>query len=553
LLKAVTMQMAEARCLTVRANHVDRLRLVVAAVLLLVSGHAMSALTDNLGTSVKAMSMGNAVTADPPGIDSIHFNPAGLSHLEGNVKQDNIFGASIRMKSNFHQPDGFDIGSWTQDPLAGSSSGPVRQKLYIPGIGPTKFNLPMAVGAGLGFSFNKPGSPWTFATETYVPQAVGIDRSKDPNDPSRFDGRSVILQRFVYFSPSVAYKFSNTFSMGLAVPFAHQGFALDTDMRFPNKLLGIIGKLQDAWCGDSGSNPLDEFGFGLCGGGKEGRLRPFNRAGTMKFDMTAPLDPTFNVGMLWEPKDWFAFGAVYQSGSKTTLTGRYTFNADPMFPKFVQGMYSSLLGPVVAAMFGFPTSIPAVETGNATMKLPFPAHIQMGFKIKPIDRLQFNVDANYTDWSKWDKLEIQFDKQVALLQMARIFGQADASKLVIPRNYKDPIHFGFGMEVGVAKGFKLRFGYEPRKTSIPQSSFDLIAPLPTMTVRSIGAGYEAKSGLKVDATFSYAKGHYNIPAEASCNMNCSNFFNVIYNPYAGLDVSGSMTVRYGGMSITKPF
>jgi hypothetical protein len=36
-------------------------------------------------------------------------------------------------------------------------------------------------------------------------------------------------------------------------------------------------------------------------------------------------------------------------------------------------------------------------------------------------------------------------------------------------------------------------------------------------------------------------------------MNCSNFFNVIYNPYAGLDVSGSMTVRYGGMSITQPF
>ncbi|MGC4059477.1 MAG: outer membrane protein transport protein [Aquabacterium sp.] len=520
---------------------------------LLVALPAMAALTDNLGTSVKAMSMGNAVTADPPGIDAIHFNPAGLSHLEGRVRQDNLFGASIRIKSRFQQPDGFNIGGWNEDPLSGTSSGPVRQKLYIPGVGPTKFGLPMAVGAGMGFSFNKPGSPWTFATETYVPQAVGIDRSKDPNDPSRFDGRSVIMQRFVYFSPSVAYKFSDTLSVGLAVPFAHQGFALDTDMRFPNKLLGIIGKLQDAWCGDNGGNPLDEFGFGLCGGGKEGRLRPFNRAGTMQFDMTAPLDPTYNLGVLWEPKDWFGWGLVYQSGTKTTLTGRYTFTADPMFPKFVQGMYSSLLGPVVAAMFGFPTSIPGVESGNATMKLPFPAHWQMGFKVKPLSNVQFNADVNYTDWSKWDKLEIQFDKQVALLQMARIFGQADASKLVIPRNYKDPIHFGFGMEVGLTKAFKVRFGYEPRKTSVPQSAFDLIAPLPTMTVRSVGVGYEAKSGLKVDATFSYAKGHYNIPAETSCNLNCSNFFNVIYNPYAGLDVSGSMTVRYGGMSITQPF
>ncbi|TAK94126.1 MAG: hypothetical protein EPO09_10510, partial [Aquabacterium sp.] len=82
-------------------------------------GAAHGALTDNLGTSPKAMSMGNAVTADPPGVDSIHFNPAGLSRLEGNVKQDNFFGASVRIKANFHQPENFDIGGWKEDPLAG--------------------------------------------------------------------------------------------------------------------------------------------------------------------------------------------------------------------------------------------------------------------------------------------------------------------------------------------------------------------------------------------------------------------------------------------------
>ena len=98
-------------------------------------------------------------------------------------------------------------------------------------------------------------------------------RSPEANDPTRFDGQQVILQRLVYLSPSVAYKLSDTLSVGLAIPIAHQSFALNTDMRFPNKLLGIIGKLQDAWCGEGG-NPLDTFGFGLCGGGKEGRLRP---------------------------------------------------------------------------------------------------------------------------------------------------------------------------------------------------------------------------------------------------------------------------------------
>ncbi|HEY9029401.1 MAG TPA: hypothetical protein VIP05_34260, partial [Burkholderiaceae bacterium] len=41
---------------------------------------AHAALTDNLAVSPVAMSLGNAVTADPPGIDSIHANPAGLTH-----------------------------------------------------------------------------------------------------------------------------------------------------------------------------------------------------------------------------------------------------------------------------------------------------------------------------------------------------------------------------------------------------------------------------------------------------------------------------------------
>ena len=33
--------------------------------------------------NAKALSLGHAVTADPPDIDSIHFNPAGLTRLKG--------------------------------------------------------------------------------------------------------------------------------------------------------------------------------------------------------------------------------------------------------------------------------------------------------------------------------------------------------------------------------------------------------------------------------------------------------------------------------------
>jgi long-subunit fatty acid transport protein len=522
----------------------------------LVTAPAHAALTDNLAVSPVAMSLGNAVTADPPGLDSIHFNPAGLSKITRNTRSDTLFGASLRVSADFHQPDGFDVGGFTEDPLAGTHSAHNKQVIFIPILAKASPRIPIALAAGLGLSWHNEGSPWTFATATYVPQAVGIDRTKNPDDPARFDGRQVVIQRLVYLSPSVSYKFNEQFSLGFGVPIAHQGFALDTDMRFPNELLGIIGKLQDAWCGDSG-NPLDTLGFGLCGtdasGKQSGRLRPFERVGNMRFAATSPADVTFNIGALWQPDEHIGFGAVYQSGSRTVMTGTYNFHADPMLPEFVRHMYGSLFGPIVAAMFGFPTSIPTDQGGNFTMILPYPAHWQFGTKIRPIDGVQFNVDASWTDWAKWDQLTFRFDQQVKLLEMARLFGQPDASRLVIPRGYRSVWHYGYGLQLDVWDGVKLRFGYEPRKSSVPITKLDLIAPMPDLPVKSIGASYEMKDGMKLEAGFSYARGRFYVPANTDCNLNCTNFFNVIYNPYAGLDVGGELVLRYFGLKITQPF
>ncbi len=510
-----------------------------------------AALTENLGTSVVAMSLGNAVTADPPGIDAIHFNPAGLSRLKGRWISTSAFGASMTPTASFSAPQGFDVGGWTDDPVSGTSTGNVAAAVYIPGMGVLKTPLPAAVGGSLGLSYNEPGSPWTFATGAYVTQGVGFSRTDD-NDPGRFDGRRVLMQRLVYMAPSVSYKAHETLSFGVSVPIAHQAFALDTDMRMPNKFLGIVGKLQDAWCGDSG-NALDAFFLGLCGGGEEGRLRPFNKVASASFDATAPMDPTINLGVLWEPNDSFALGAVYQGGSDTTLTGRYTFRAEPMLDKFVQGMYSSLLGPIAASIVGMPTSVPAEQSGNMSMKLPFVEHVQVGVKVKPTKRLQVNLDAGWSNWEKWDKLTMQFDQPINLLMMARMFGLEDPSKLVLKRGYRNTITYGVGLQYQLTESLILRAGYEQRPSSIPTSAMDLIAPLPDLAVKSLGIGYATRSGLRIDATASYAEGQFTVVADGSCNLNCSNFLNAIYNPYGGLDVSGGIRIRYFGIQITQPF
>jgi long-subunit fatty acid transport protein len=137
--------------------------------------------------------------------------------------------------------------------------------------------------------------------------------------------------------------------------------------------------------------------------------------------------------------------------------------------------------------------------------------------------------------------------------MARIFGVADASKLTLPRGYRNTVDPSFGLALQATDAITLRLGYEARKSSIPQNKFDLTAPMPDITVKSVGLGYQLKEGTRIDLAASYASGTFNVPAEGSCNMNCSNFFNVLYNPYAGLDVSGGIRVRYFGVTLTHPF
>lgn len=47
------------------------------------SSFANAQLGQNLAVDIRSLSMGNAVTADPPGISAVHFNPAALAKLMG--------------------------------------------------------------------------------------------------------------------------------------------------------------------------------------------------------------------------------------------------------------------------------------------------------------------------------------------------------------------------------------------------------------------------------------------------------------------------------------
>ena len=128
--------------------------------LLLMSSHTYGQLTQNLSIgNPKALALGNAVTADPPGIDSIHFNPAGIAKLSGRRRQMKLMVAAMdiysktgaqqnsqAVKDKYADRHGEPYPVDDQANLEGSSTGPI---IMLPFFGMTETPVMIAPFGGI--------------------------------------------------------------------------------------------------------------------------------------------------------------------------------------------------------------------------------------------------------------------------------------------------------------------------------------------------------------------------------------------------------------------
>ena len=265
-------------------------------------------------------------------------------------------------------PD-IDIGGFKNDPLNGTSSGPVRQAVALPYIGIPKARLPAVAVPGLGLSYNAPGSNWTFGTLVYLSQAMSMDRTKDPNDPARFDGRLIQLQRLNYLSPTAAYKVIGHVAASAWRCRSPTRTSRSTPISAaPNKLLGTVGQLQRrAVPGRQRHRDRHAHASACAAAARTAMVDPFKRAANIDFDMHASFDPTFNLGILWEPKKWFALGMVYQGGSAPPPYRRRTMcTPTRCCASSCTACIRACSGPIVGADHRHADRYPRVPGGNMT-------------------------------------------------------------------------------------------------------------------------------------------------------------------------------------------
>lgn len=487
--------------------------------------------------NAKAMSLGHAVTADPPGIDSIHFNPAGLAKLHGRQFEFKGISAAVSLTGDFSPSPTYTnlIQSFGfQDAVSNSHSKIKGLSIFLPKVG--FIDLPPVVAAGLG------GVAWeskrygiTFADAVYSPIIGGVNR--DDNDPGRYSYHRAGITRLTYFSPSFGMYLTDDIAIGASLGSSYMGIGAETDLRFPNALLAGFENARQGIC--------DAFGIkkSLCAGS----LDPTQTLASINLAAQDPLSLTFNLGVLWEPTDWFSWGAVYQSGADDTLRGQLKIH----YAEGTKALLDSVVNSITVQVNGVSVPVPirtSDQTVGASIHLPYPKHFSTGVSVKVIPKWKFNADLKWTDTGVWDTWIIKLDQPVDVLSLVgpilAIAGSPGVSgdQIVFPRGYQSTWNMSFGVEHQYNDQLVFRAGYEPRPSHVPDNKRDFILPFGNADVYGLGLGYRYSAETNIDLAMALVRSHQTIPAGTSDSANSLSIGNFIYNPYAGQNIQTDLNV-----------
>ncbi|TNC80551.1 MAG: aromatic hydrocarbon degradation protein [Oleiphilus sp.] len=532
--------------------------------------HILAQVANGITIDTKAMSLGGAVVSDTdPHLAAVYHNPAGLAKLKEMQFEVDQMIIGLDLDATYYADDDYRLfglegngfntydPSVPRDPVIGGDgigqSHTGKASVYIPGFGLQQmpWSGPTPLPFQIGFSVNPPGSKFTFGNKNYMHSAGNF--FKNARDDGRFLAKEAALQRYTYFSPAVGYEISDEWSVGMGVQLSHQGFYIAQNNRAPNLLIAVIEILQDAFACEFDKpigkrrDPLQPF-LSMC----QGNIGPWDDIGRIDIDMQETLSPTYNFGVLWTPSEWFSWGASYMSGSEMELKGTFLMDYTDEWTAFWQGFNASIIGAITAAILGLPRGVPR-ESGHITMDFETPQMFKTGMSIGLTPSFTLSMDATWTDWSVWEEFEFNFDRRLEMLSTARLLSTfVTDTSLRLPVGLKDTWHYGFGLTHHINSRLDIRYGLELRKSPADRDVFGPV-PIGDMKTWGIGFGYKWDKQTQVSSSIFYMQSTDYIPSNTSCNLNCTNLTNVIYNPYAGLDVKFSTRIFGLGVSFRRQF
>jgi long-chain fatty acid transport protein len=251
------------------------------------------------------------------------------------------------------------------------------------------------------------------------------------NDWAGSDIVNDISMKVFYIQPSIAYKFSDMFSASASLIMAYGSVSYNKN---------INRYLTDAE--GNKTNVQLESGTSSAAG--------------------------YALSLAFKPSDKISFGLNYRSSIIIDAKyGKAEFNNVPAF-------LSNTL-----------------TTSGFSAKLPMPAELGVGFSFKPSDKLLVAIDYNYTYWSIYEALKINFKNNLP--------------PSVATKKYKNSNTIRIGAEYKVNDNIFVRAGYYYDQSPLTEGHFSPETPSLDSNNLTFGLGYQMKK-FTFDLSFLYVKG-----------------------------------------------
>lgn len=363
---------------------------------------------------VKALGVSYAgVAANPEDASAVWFNPAGMPELGD--------GWTVTAGSPFVQLglDWRDAGttSLLGQPMRGDATADGGQLVVIPHL----------------YVVRRMGERWWAGFGFNAPFGLGTRYGKDW--VGRYHADETTLQVF-NLNPSIGVRVNDQLSLGAGLD-----LQLATGVFSESIDFGSIGAAS---------------GLPLTPQGHDGGVR-------IEGDDTAI---SWNVGLLWTPREATRIGVAYRAGTTQSLEGEADFTVPPEAEPLTGG------------------GVIFVDT-RATAPLPMPASLEVGLVQAIGDDWKLLAGVGWTDWSREQAVRITFENPAQ-------------PTVVQETKWSDTMRYSLGASRRAGARWVLRGGVAYEESPVPDSTRDPRIPEAAHRWFGVGATWQQSERLSVD-------------------------------------------------------